>query len=410
MNNDNYRKIFLGIIAVTALIATNATQAFSLSEKRSQRHDYQGCDEDSPNYLLANFGLQKGACLVSPNGLAIAIYQDDGNFVIYRGNAMGQDRSAENGVRFLNLDERKKNVVIWSTHTESKQGKVLVMQSDGNLVNYKQGHAIWSSKTASNSGPRHLVLQDNAQLYLHPRGGMVNNYGPKIKSWPKNVKSIFGPEPKQFVSTSNAGGQIMVSDGWAGWRKKNAFVSSFDFNKMTIESEAENLNGSSGATAHLSNCSGKEGEAQNISVTLEASVTNTSHWSNSISLTTGYTIGLEVGNDAIGKFKEQVSVEASATMSKGKDLSTTKGYSHTANLKVNAGYTQFVHMLVMKDTRVIPYRGYVLIDGSYRKEKGKTKWLDTTLLSRTHTHGDYQSKDGSSATVVFSKAKSCTEA
>lgn len=405
MNNNNYRKIFLGIIAVTALIATNATQAFSLSEKRSQRHDYQGCDENSPNYLLANFGLQKGACLVSPNGLAIAIYQTDGNFVIYRGNALEMDSSAEGGVRFLPLNKRK-NVVIWSSHTENKQGKVLVMQSDGNLVNYKQGHAIWA--TGVKKSPRHLVLHNNAQLYLHTGTAQMHNYGPKIKSWPKNVKSIFGPEPKQFVSTSSSG--HMISDGWGGWRKKKVAISSFDFDKMNVENEQANLNGSAGATAHLSNCSGKKGETQDISVTLEASVTDTSHWSSSVTLTAGMEMGYEVGNDLVGKFSQKVSMEASKTMSQGKDTSTTKGYNHSANLKVKPGYIQSVHMIVMKDIRSTPYEGYLFLDGSYRKEKGKTKWLKTHLLSRTFVHGDYKTKNGSTASVVYSPVKSCAEA
>src|SRR5438552_16752363 len=64
--------------------------------------------------LNANQSLRPGQQLASANGVYQAVYQTDGNFVVYGGGRP-----------------------LWNTHTNGRASDVLIMQNDGNLVIYK---------------------------------------------------------------------------------------------------------------------------------------------------------------------------------------------------------------------------------------------------------------------------------
>nr|XP_015194684.1 PREDICTED: mannose-specific lectin-like [Lepisosteus oculatus] len=81
--------------------------------------------------------LQKGGYLISENGNYKAVFQDDGNFVIYGWKSIWDSDTAET----CNVDH-------------------LIMQSDSNLVAYKtDGKAMWQTNNHTSSGFEDCVLQ-----------------------------------------------------------------------------------------------------------------------------------------------------------------------------------------------------------------------------------------------------------
>ncbi len=114
----------------------------------------------SPNILTNQY-------MTSQNGQYRAVFQSDGNFVVY-------DMAAEGGPQ-----------PIWDTGTngDAEFGQV-AMQSDGNLVIYRQGpslpeNAEWSSHTYNEGGEAnrdfHMTLGDDGALLITDpeRGGAV---------------------------------------------------------------------------------------------------------------------------------------------------------------------------------------------------------------------------------------------
>ena len=93
--------------------------------------------------------LLPGQSLVSPSGFYRAVFQTDGNFVIY--NAW--------------------NYVIWNSGSQNRGGSILYFQGDGNVVIYRSdGKAVWASGV-QNSLPGVLALQNSGVLQA------INKYG-----------------------------------------------------------------------------------------------------------------------------------------------------------------------------------------------------------------------------------------
>ncbi|XP_030218410.1 comitin [Gadus morhua] len=102
------------------------------------------------DYIATNHELRNGDFLLSKDGNFKAIFQDDGNFVIYKWSP------------------------CWHTNTATNGGIRVLLQEDNNLVMYtKEKKPVWSSKsyndtpsskmrlTLTNEG--HLVLDQDAQ-------------------------------------------------------------------------------------------------------------------------------------------------------------------------------------------------------------------------------------------------------
>ncbi|KAL0970659.1 hypothetical protein UPYG_G00245240 [Umbra pygmaea] len=98
----------------------------------------------SRNYLSKEDELRKGDFLQSNNKQWKAIFQDDGNFVIYGWKP------------------------VWSADTNSSTAHRLVMQDDCNLVMYKQdGNPMWQTNTHNpNGGMCQLKLTDDGTLVV----------------------------------------------------------------------------------------------------------------------------------------------------------------------------------------------------------------------------------------------------
>ena len=93
--------------------------------------------------------LLPGQYLIVP-GNAQLIMQTDGNLVLYREGVAG-----------------------WTPNTWGNPGAYMVMQSDGNLVIYRaDGSPAWHSETFGTAADR-LVLHDNSRLELQDPTGQV---------------------------------------------------------------------------------------------------------------------------------------------------------------------------------------------------------------------------------------------
>ncbi|XP_030629356.1 mannose-specific lectin-like [Chanos chanos] len=101
----------------------------------------------SRNYMSREDALRKGDSLMSNNREYKAIFQEDGNFVIYGWKP------------------------LWASDTWGRQdAHSLRMQTDGNVVIYtKDGSPIWHTNTASSeccNTSHHFYLCDDGNLVL----------------------------------------------------------------------------------------------------------------------------------------------------------------------------------------------------------------------------------------------------
>ncbi|HJU36327.1 MAG TPA: fibronectin type III domain-containing protein [Gaiellaceae bacterium] len=93
--------------------------------------------------LTHGTALNAGQVLVSPNHVYRLVMQGDGNLVEYKGGT-----------------------AVWATNTDGDSGAVADMQSDGNLVIYLHGSAKWASGTNGFSGAE-LDLQSDSNLVIY---------------------------------------------------------------------------------------------------------------------------------------------------------------------------------------------------------------------------------------------------
>ncbi|XP_051267383.1 uncharacterized protein LOC127369752 [Dicentrarchus labrax] len=102
----------------------------------------------SLNFLSKNDELRKGDYLMSNNKQWKAIFQDDGNFVIYGWKP------------------------VWASDTYRSDAVRLVMQEDCNLVMYnKDEHPRWHTNTHVNGDFRsRLQLTDDGKLLVFKEG------------------------------------------------------------------------------------------------------------------------------------------------------------------------------------------------------------------------------------------------
>ncbi|XP_047468124.1 mannose-specific lectin CEA-like isoform X2 [Mugil cephalus] len=98
----------------------------------------------SKNFLSRNEELRDGDYLLSNNGQYKAIFQDDGNFVIYTWKP------------------------VWASNTDGSDAYRLCMQGDCNLVLYNgYGQPRWATNTdCFNCKVCHLQLTDDGALVV----------------------------------------------------------------------------------------------------------------------------------------------------------------------------------------------------------------------------------------------------
>jgi hypothetical protein len=89
--------------------------------------------------------LMPGGSIFSDNGQYRLTLQSDGNLVMYRND----------------------NAVTWHSHTSGRQVSYASMQADGNFVLYDaSAQAVWNSRTSNNPGAV-LSIQDDGNLVIY---------------------------------------------------------------------------------------------------------------------------------------------------------------------------------------------------------------------------------------------------
>jgi hypothetical protein len=115
------------------------------------------------SYLAANERLNPGERLWTVNGISL-VMQSDGNLVEY---APG-------------------NRAVWASNT-NKAGSIVVMQPDGNLVIIAPGNvAVWSTRTGGNPGAT-LELQTDGNLVVYGQG--------HVARWANGVRVTVATSP-----------------------------------------------------------------------------------------------------------------------------------------------------------------------------------------------------------------------
>ncbi|XP_044031828.1 mannose-specific lectin-like [Siniperca chuatsi] len=112
----------------------------------------------SRNYLSKNNELRKGDYLMSNNGEWKAVFQDDGNFVIYGWKPVWASDTYGSDVFRLCMQAdcnlvmyNKCNEPKWHTNTYiSGEANMCRLQltDDGKLLVFKEGEELWSSATS----------------------------------------------------------------------------------------------------------------------------------------------------------------------------------------------------------------------------------------------------------------------
>ncbi len=139
---------------------------------------------DGENRLRPGESLSEGESIRSANGRYQLILQHDGNLVLYDlaptvddagsdvaggGDSTGDSTAAQ-------PDTTATPVPVWHTHTVGVGARRLVMQTDGNLVLYRQPitvfQALWHSRTQGSNGA-YLLLRDTGDLTLGHADGRI---------------------------------------------------------------------------------------------------------------------------------------------------------------------------------------------------------------------------------------------
>ncbi len=137
--------------------------------------------------LTGSQTLGIGQYITSPDGQYELVMQGDGNLVEY-----------QNGT------------ALWSSQTGGESGATATMQADGNLVLYRSGSAIWNSQTQGFPGA-YLSLQNDSNLVLyqdgHPIWDRGSGYlGDELQGWTLGVGAY-------LLSANRAYELIMQGDG-----------------------------------------------------------------------------------------------------------------------------------------------------------------------------------------------------
>ncbi|XP_018516976.1 comitin isoform X2 [Lates calcarifer] len=124
----------------------------------SDRRSCYSCRTMNRNSISTDEELRQGDYLLSENGNYKAIFQHDGNFVIYTWRP------------------------TWASDTCGKNPFRILLQQDTNLVMYtKEDHPVWASGTFSNQHTTRmrLTLTNEGQLVLDNNGKKIWSAGEK---------------------------------------------------------------------------------------------------------------------------------------------------------------------------------------------------------------------------------------
>ena len=110
----------------------------------------QGPSSSSPDHLYQAEGLIQGQTVTSANGQYTLVMQQDGNLVEYQGSNL-----------------------LWSTGTNQTTTTFAFMQGDGNFVlTDAQLNHVWSTGTNNHSGA-YLMVENNGSIGIFQNGSVI---------------------------------------------------------------------------------------------------------------------------------------------------------------------------------------------------------------------------------------------
>ena len=147
------------------------------------------------NVLHTNQQLNVNDHLDSPNNKCHLIMQSDGNLVLYR-NDNGRP--------------------LWATNTWGRPVNHAIIQGDGNFVCYDAaGHPYWASGTNGHPGS-YVILQDDGNLVVYPpsnslwASNTVQNWAPPANGTGGTVVPKFPIQMSQDDSFPGSGGVMQT--------------------------------------------------------------------------------------------------------------------------------------------------------------------------------------------------------
>jgi cell wall-associated NlpC family hydrolase len=149
--------------------------------------------------LMPGERLEPGAYLLSPNHEYELVMQTDGNLVLYQSGT-----------------------ALWSSETGGDIGAYAVMQAEGNLVIYREGVAVWDSSTWGFPGA-YLKLQNdsNAVIYQagHPVWDWMSGYiGDELNGWMLEPGAyLLSPSHEYQLIMQTDGNLVLYHSGTALW-------------------------------------------------------------------------------------------------------------------------------------------------------------------------------------------------
>ncbi|MCW2527451.1 MAG: hypothetical protein JWM76_2311 [Pseudonocardiales bacterium] len=174
----------------THTIATLTTSAFLaltvVGSVTAVRETASASTSDQTQFLGSGETLSAGQSLVDTSYRYWLLMQSDGNLVEYRWGPRAD--------------------VVWSSHTYGNSGATLTMQTDGNLVLYgSDGRAVWATGTSGSDGTVSLSLQTD--------GNIVVRNGQGQPTWYTGIPSptLYAGQSWQNYAPLSANGLFMLS-------------------------------------------------------------------------------------------------------------------------------------------------------------------------------------------------------
>jgi len=146
--------------------------------------------------LLPGQELKAGERLTSQNGAYVVVMQTDGNLVLYRngGGAIWDSGTARSGAARAAMQTDGNFVLytaqgrpVWDTKTAGRRGAFLAVQNDGNVVAYVGRSPVWTADTAG--GVKHT----HSSSLFDKIGGAVSSIGSGIAHAAGDVVKVAAP-------------------------------------------------------------------------------------------------------------------------------------------------------------------------------------------------------------------------